>query len=242
MIASVGYAKELKICGQQFYPLQELGEGGKWRGTYYDIAVDSCKKAGLECSFYGAPMKRCEEDLKEGTAFAAMGAAKTKEREEFAHYPQMLTELGYTFFVKKGAAKKFKSIADFKDFNVGVHIESATGKDLTAKHEESGKIFKIEGEAKAEIPMKKLAGGRYGDKGAVYCSRPVCTAQAVTEKMDTEAVSFDAKLQGHAIIVSKKSDNADYEKFKKALAQVMKDKKHIKAIQSFDFKVHSESK
>jgi polar amino acid transport system substrate-binding protein len=155
----------------------------------------------------------------------------------------MVSQLGYTWFVKKGEAGKYTKIDDFKGKTVGVHGGSATGKDLTEQNAKVGGAMKIVEESTAETAPKKLAGGRYGDGAAIYCARPVCAYQAKKENLAIEPVSFDGKLQSHSILASKKSVSpAEFEAYKKALSEVLKTDEMKKIFAENSLVVHPDNK
>lgn len=234
--------KEMKVCAQEFMPLQGSGPDKKMVGGYYELMKRACNKLSVKCTFEVVPLTRCLKMIADGEAQATLGVAKIPEREEFMNFPLMVSQVGYTFFVKKGTAKQYSKIEDFKGMTVGVHGGSATGKNLIEINDKAGKILKIEEEAVSETPMRKLSGGRYGEKAAGYCTRPVCLYQAKLEKLDVEPVAFDGKVQSHTIPFSKKVDAETFEAFKKTIAELMKTAEVRKIFEEHNIPVHPDNK
>jgi polar amino acid transport system substrate-binding protein len=236
-------AKDFKVVGQEFMPLEGSGPDGKMAGVHYEIVKQVCKQAGITCTTEIMPLARGLEEIKTGEAQMILGVAINPERAEIATFPKTLTQVGYTFFVKKGQASKYKSVEDFKGKTVGVHDGSATHKNLMEQNKKVGGTMKIETEATAETAPKKLAGDRYGEGAAIYCARAVCAYQAKKENLAIEPVKFDGFLQGHSVGISKKGvSEEEAEKIKKAFADVMKKPEIKKLILSNDLLVHPDYK
>ena len=243
LFVSAAQAKELKIVSQEFMPIAGAGPDGKLSaGAHYEVAKIMCEKGGFKCSFDLLPLDRAMAQVKAGEAHMFIGLAKNPEREEFLYFPPAITQVGYTFFVKKGEAGKYTKLDDFKSKSVGVQISGATGKDLIEQNKKLGGTIKIMEEVMSDTAPKKLAMGRYPAGSAVYCARAVCMHQAAKEGLDIEPVSFDGKLQAHSFGISKKAVTpVQFEEIKKALVEAMKTEAAKKAITSNNLKVHPES-
>lgn len=242
-LVAVSAPKEMKVCGQEFMPYQGTGTDKKMTGAFYQLMKRTCEKLSVKCSFDVVPLARCLKMAEDGEVHAVLGIAKIPERELIMYFPAPVSQVGYTFFVKKGTATKYSKIEDLKGKTVGVHGGSATGKNLVENNEKFGKILKIEEEAVAETPMRKLSGGRYGENAAGYCTRPVCLHQAKLEKLDVEPVAFDQKLQSHSIGFSKKSvDSETFEAFKKTLVDQLKTAEMKKVFEEANIPIHPDVK
>ena len=243
-VSNAAWSKDIKIVGQEFMPVHGSTADGKPDGGAHAEAMKRvCAKLKWNCKFEVVPLARVISMLTNGEAHFGMGLAKNAEREAIANFPNMVSQLGYTFFVKKGEAAKLTKLDDFKGKTVGVHGGSATGKDLAEQNGKIGGAMKIVEESTAETAPKKLAGGRYGDGAAIYCARPVCVLQSQRENLAIEPVGFDAKLQSHSIIASKKAVNAaDFEAYKKALAEVLKGDDIKKIFADANLTVHPDNK
>lgn len=241
--AAIAQAKDIKVVSQEFMPIGGSGADGKMAGVHFEVAKRVCDKLKYTCKFEMMPLARGLDEIKSGGAHIILGIAKNAEREEIANFPNGLTQVGYTWFVKKGEGSKYKSADDFKGKTVGVHGGSATHKDLQEQNAKLGGSMKIVEETTAETAPKKLAGGRYGDGAAIYCARAVCMFKAKQEKIDIEPVSFDGKLQSHSAGISKKGvDAAEFEKIKVAFAEVMKLPEVQKIVTENDLVVHPDNK
>ncbi len=242
-VAVVSHGRDFKVVGQEFMPIQGSGPDGKMAGVHFEVAKAVCDKLKWNCKFELMPLARNLEQLTSGEAQMALGLAKNPERELIANIPGLVTQVGYTFFVKKGEAAKYKKIEDFKGMTVGTHGGSATGKDLIKQDKDNSLGLKIVEEATAETPGKKLGGDRYGDKSAAYIARAVGMYQAKTEKLDIEPVSFDPFLQSHTLLVAKKGVSQDeFNQIKKAIGEIMKTDKIKKMVLENDLLVHPDQK
>ena len=240
---SSAFAKDFVVTGQELMPIAGTGADGKMDGVYHQLMKRTCEKLKYNCKFEIIPLARQMEMLKNGQSHAALGLARSPDREEFAHYPPMITQVGYTFAVKKGDAGKYSKMDDFKGMTIGVHGGSATGKDLQEQNKKLGGALKIVEEAVVETSLRKLAGGRYGDNSAAYCIRPMCILQAKKENLGVEPVAFDGKLQSHTVIFSKKSvPAAEFETWKKAMMEVASTAEFKKLLVDQGFQVHSDVK
>lgn len=242
-VALAAQARDFKVVGQEFMPVQGSGSDGKMAGVHYEVAKAVCEKLKWNCKFEIMPLVRCLEQLTSGEAQMSLGLAKNAEREAIANVPGLVTQVGYTFFVKKGDAAKYKKVDDFKGMTVGTHGGSATGKDLIKQDKENSLALKIVEETTAETPGKKLGGDRYGEKSAAYIARAVGMYQAKMEKLDIEPVSFDAFLQSHTLLVSKKGVSAEeFDQIKKAIGEIMKTDKMKKMVADNGLLIHPDQK
>ena len=238
LVSSFAMARDLKIEGQEFLPLQGTIDG-KMGGAYYEAMKRVCEKLKFNCTFEVVPLTRSLANVKEGKADVVLGIAKNAEREAVFNFPGFISKADYTFFVKKGTAAKYSKPEDFKGKTIGVHKGSATGTDLDNLNAKLGNIFKIEGEAIAQTSSKKLASGRYGDDGAVYCARPICGYQAKVENLDIEPVKFEVTIQNHSAALSKSTIKPDeIEKIHAALKEVMQTPEMKKIFADFGITIH----
>lgn len=242
-LAYSAQARDFKIVGQEFMPIQGTGPDGKMGGVYVEVMKEVCSKLKWNCKFEGMPLARCLEQMTTGDAQMTLGIAKNPEREAIANFPGLVTQVGYTFFVKKGTAAKFTKVEDFKGYTVGAHVGSATGKDLIEQNKKVNGEIKIADETTAETPGKKLAGDRYGDKGAAYIARAVGMYQAKNDKLDIEPVAFDAFLQSHSMPMAKKGVSPEeFELVKKTIHEVMKTDKIKKLVADAGLIIHADQR
>ena len=241
--AMASQGRDFKIVSQEFMPIGGAGPDGKMAGVHYEIAMAVCEKLKLTCKTELMPRARGLDQLKTGEAQMIIGIAKNAETDAICNFPGGVTQVGYTFFVKKGQAGKYKKIEDFKGKTIGVHGGSATGKNLVEQNAKLGGALKVVEEATAETPARKLAGDRYGADAAIYYARAVGIYQAKKENLDIEPVAFDAFLQSHSMPMSKVSVPADeFEKIKKAIHEVMQTEKIKKLIAENDLQAHPDQK
>lgn len=234
-------AKPIRVVSQEFMPLVGSKDGKTMTGAYYELIKKVCEKIEAQCTFEIYPLARVEKMLESGEAHVGLAMAKTPKREANYNFPPSISQVGYTFFVKKGHTGKYKKFEDFKGKTVGVHGGSATHRSLETLNEKHGKILNIAPEPTSETPMRKLNGDRYGKEGAGFCSRPVCLYQAKKENLAIEPVSFDPYLQSHSAPVSKKGvDEATFKKISAAIVEVMKSPEMKKIFNDYQVPIHPE--
>lgn len=238
-LSASAFAKDITVVSQEFMPLAGSGPGGKMVGAHFEIMKRVCEKMKYNCKFEIIPHGRGVDSVKNGEFQMMLALAKNPEREAWAYFPKDLTQVGYTYFVKKGDAGKYKSTDDFKGKSVAVLKGSAMAKALEEENKKVGGAIKIEEEATSEAPLKKLSGGRYGEGAGAFGAKAVFIYQATTENLPVEPVGFDAKLQSHSIAISKKAmDAAEFEKVQAAFNDVMKMPEVQKIVKDSNLAVH----
>lgn len=242
-MTSAAFARDFKIVSQEFMPIGGSAKDGKMAGVHFEIAKIVCDKLKFNCTNEVVPLARGLEMIKSGEAQMILGVAKNPEREAVANFPGMVTQVGYTFFVKKGQAFKYKSLEDFKGKTVGAHAGSATAKDLIEQNKKIGGAIKIVDETTAETPAKKLAGDRYGADNAAYIARAVGMYQAKMDNLDIEPVSFDPFLQSHSMAITKVGvTTEEFDKIKKSITEAMKTDGIKKMIAADGLMIHPDQK
>ncbi len=243
LLSLASQARDFKIVSQEFMPIAGTGPDGKMAGVQYEIAKEMCEKLKFNCLFELTPLSRGLEMIKTGEAQMMLALAKIPERESTANFPGMVTQVGYTFFVKKGQASKFTKLEDFKGKSVAATTASATYKSLVEQNKKIGDLIKIVDEATSETPLRKLSGDRYPADSAAYGPRAVGLYQAKKESLNVEPVAFDAFLQSHSMPVSKVGvTSEELEKIRKAIHEVMKTEKIKKLVTENGLLVHPEQK
>ena len=239
------HAKTFKVHYMENAPFTFIGDDGKHAGLFPRLIEKMCIKAGHKCEFIGnTAIARSEDLMKKGESDIVGGVAYSKERAEYMEYAPMVSQSDYTFFTKKGEASAFKKLEDVKGKTVAVHASSALGRDLERVKKDVFKgELKVEGEANADTPVKKLGGGRYPAGTLVYTIRPVGMFLAKQKNLDIEAVDFATLSQSHGIAFSKKSVTPEEAKaLKAALAEVVRSEEAKKIFAEYSMTPHPESR
>ena len=126
-LCQISYAQDkkeseriFKIQGQDILPYVGPDSTGKLDGIHTDLIKGVCEKIKVKCQFDVIPLSRSFVMMESGEADMVCAIANTPERAKIMHLMPLLTKSGYTFFLPKGEASKYKKIEDFHGKSVVV--------------------------------------------------------------------------------------------------------------------------
>lgn len=220
-------ARDLNFVGQE-YPPFNWSEGGEVKGGMVEVLKKACEKLKHNCKFSIVPLARGVAMLEDGTVDGVMSLIPNPDRAKFANFSPTLVVSNLAYFGVKGKAKKLTGLKDLEGWTVGA-VRGSTSYKLAAEHQKQIKTMTLVEEVNNETLVKKLQGGRYGDKGAIMGGDAVLEFEARKAKLDLELV-WNSDAQGFTTAFSKKSvDDATLGEFNKTL-EAMKKSGEVKAI------------
>lgn len=158
---SVGYAasEDMTIVGMEFMPNSGIGTDGKPIGAFVEMAKAMCASLKYSCQYRIVPRPRGIKMIGSGRAQIFTGLASNPENDKVFKPVLNVVDVSYTFFVKKGKAKRLTKIEDFKGYNIAVLRGSTMNKDIVQRNESLGKAFTVVEETLLEAGLRKLAAG-----------------------------------------------------------------------------------
>ena len=220
-------AKDLTFVGQD-YPPFNWNEGGDVKGGMVDVMRKACEKLKYNCKFSIVPLARAVQMLEDGSADGVMSLIPNADRAKFANFSPTIVVSSLSYFGAKGKVKKANSLNDLEGWTVGT-VRASTSHKLATEHQKQVKNLTIAEEVNNETLIKKLQGGRYGEKGAIMGGDAVLLFEAKKAKMDLELI-WNSDAQGFTTAFSKKSvDAATLAELNKTL-EAMKKNGEVKTI------------
>jgi polar amino acid transport system substrate-binding protein len=148
---------------------------------------------------------------------------KNAEREKFAIYSDPITYASINIFSQKGKALEVTGNQNLNGYTLGVLGGSATEK-IALKLKEASPTLTIVPETDQATVLKKLAAGRYGDKGVALLNEHVSAyySKAFGFSNDIES-RYTVETNDFYLLLSKKSVTPEMvTDFNKALLELKK--------------------
>lgn len=229
LAATPAHARELTFVGQE-YPPFNWNEGGEVKGGMTEVIKSACEKLKHTCKFSIMPLARAIQMLEEGSVHGVMSLIPNEDRARYANFSPTIVVSSLAYFGVKDKTKKLSALKELDGWTVGA-VRGSTSHKLAAEHQKQIKGMVLVEEVNNETLIKKLQGGRYGDKGAVIGGDAVLAYEAKKAKLDLDMV-LNGDAQSFTTAFSKKSvDAATLAEFTKVL-EAMKKSGEVKAILS----------
>lgn len=230
--------QDMVIVGMEFMPNSGIGPDGKPSGAFVEMAKAMCIALKYQCQYRIVPRPRGIKMINSGRAQIFTGLASNPENDRVFKPVLNVVDVSYTFFVKKGNAKRLKTIEDLRGYNIAVLRGSTMNKDIVQRNEELGRAFTVVEETLLEAGLRKLAAGRYGEHAAFYGTRYVAAYQSQVEHLDVEPVSFDLAHVGIGVSIGKGVSDQEAAKIRNAVRTAMQ-QPHVKKIfTQYGMKLH----
>ncbi len=171
--ASAGSAKTLTFLTERLPPFN-YGEQMDVKGPSRAIIGAVCQRLDANCRFELLPKKRMMHRARKGEADGLFSLGKNAARKEWMYFSKPLLQTEYGFFVRAGDDMAYKSPADLAGYRVVTYGPSNMAKSLrTLVETESPGVADVTLDTDLRLSFRKLVGGRYGDKAAVFSNRDV---------------------------------------------------------------------
>jgi len=195
---------EFKILGQDYAPYN-WKEGAEVKGALVDLYTKACQQLKIKCTFDIMPLKRGSQLLEDGSAHMFMALQKTAEREKLFYFSEPITYADINIYTQKGKGTELVSDEQLAGYSLGVLGNSATEK-IGLKIKDKIPTLLVIPENDQQTVIKKLAAGRYGDKGALLANKQIVDyyAKQFNVSKDIE-VRYTKESNDFFVIFSKKS-------------------------------------
>lgn len=232
--SSIGFAAEYKFQGQEYPPFNYM-EGGKPAGAMVEVVNEMCAITKDTCKLEIVPLKRAVSGIETGEIHGVVALLKNAERDGFARFSPSIVQS--SMILVTAGSQMAKNVAELKGWTIGAVASSSSSKMATAAAAEAGGGAKVVEDSDNDTVVKKLAGNRYGDKGAIIINEDVLSY--VSKKNDIKNLKpmFTMKTDDFGIYFSKKSvDDATLKKFTDALEQMKASGAVKKILAKYEFK------
>ncbi len=233
VITQTSHAKEYIFAGQEFPPYI-WQEGATVTGAIADFTNQVCAELKVKCKLIIAPTARIFQMMDNNEIDGALAFASTPEREKSATFssPVILSSVAYFGTVK---TPKITQLSDLAGWNVAAVRGSATG-SLAIKHKVEVPTMQLVDEVNTETLIKKLIGGRYGDKGVIIGAQDVLEyyAEKLASPIEVRMSLADNNLE---FAFSKKSmDATQLASFNTVIERLKKDGTAAKTLAKYKVK------
>lgn len=205
VISTPAIAKDLSFVGQDYPPFNWL-EGGEVKGGMFEVMRSACEKLKHNCKFGIVPLARGIAMLQDGTADGVMSLIPNAERGTYSNFLPTIVVSPIAYFGAKGKVPKVASLKEMEGWSVGA-VRASSSLKIATENQKLTKNMTIIEEVNNETLVKKLQGGRYGEKGAIIGGEAVLEFEAKKTKMELELV-LAGEAQKFTTAFSKKSVDA----------------------------------
>lgn len=221
-------AAEMKFATQAFPPFS-YEANGKAAGPLVEVVTLVCERLKAKCSIEVLPWRRAVDMAEGGELDGIFPVSRTPEREKELHISDFITETAYSFFAPEASSFKYGQPKDLDGRTIGVYGPSGTATALEDALK-AGSTGRAIIELTNVVVLKKVAEGRYGDKGLGLVNRDVALQLLKSEGIAGVKAVGELKKLAYGIGFSrKKVDPATFTQFNDALKAVIKEGK-VKAI------------
>lgn len=216
-------------------PYSLMGPDGQVHGIHPDLVREALLRMKCTPQFVQLPWARAVQELKAGRLDLLPNAAKTPEREEFAHFSRILNRSRNVLFVRRHAvtATALKELADIvgTQFRLGVQLGATYGDDYEKMIREPRFVERLTQivalKSGWEMMQKDRLDGQLADE---------LTGQTQLQEMglsDLIVVSAVVTSSGGDMVAfSKLTSDKDYvSRFNKALESMMADGTYARLMQ-----------
>lgn len=213
----------------EIFPPFSMEEGGKATGPIADIVRQVCQRLKTECVIEVLPWRRAMSMAEKGEVDGIYPSIRNAEREKAFYLGSPIVDTAYSLFAADSSKFVYKQPADLIGYSVGVYGPSGTSKTLEeATQGLTGVMTTIE--LDNGTVLKKLLGGRYGDKGLGMLNRDVGNYLIKQDGIKGVKVVGDLKkIQYHIGLSRNKLTEQQAAKFNDALKALSSEGK-LKAI------------
>lgn len=164
-------AGDLLFVTEPFPPYNYL-EAGRAAGPMPEIVRAACERMAVQCTIEVMPWRRALQLAEQGKADGAFSLVRIPEREASFYLGPAVADVTYTLFAQKKSSLRYQQAADLNGYTLAAYGPSGTLRTLQELQASGGK-FDIIQEVDNATVLRKLAAGRYGERGAVLINRDV---------------------------------------------------------------------
>ncbi|WDP88581.1 MAG: amino acid ABC transporter substrate-binding protein [Desulfobacter sp.] len=199
---------------------------GKLTGIDIDVLNEAAKRIGVAIKIKAYPWKRVMKLVEKGTIDGGFAAFKTKEREEFCLYAEILHFEEFQLFVRKGNELRYSDISELYGKTIGKDRWVFVG-DEFEKTAKEGEI-RLEEISDLNIPnMRKLLNAGRLDAAIGDLGVMMYYFKSLGMEKDIVPIGPVGKKKGAYLILSKVSSLRDkiglQNKFRAVLQQIKED-------------------
>ncbi|MGQ5523762.1 transporter substrate-binding domain-containing protein [Chitinimonas sp. PSY-7] len=210
-------AKDLFFMWQELPPIT-WEENNVVRGGMYDIMVAACQKQNIKCRFNMAPVVRGMRELELGHIDGFLALAPNKDREAFSVLSPALITVQFGYLRLKGATK-MTNLSNLSGYEIGV-VRGSTSLKMVQNHTSAIEKLTIDEETDIVTTLKKLAAGRYGEKGAIFGVISTLEFEAKKLGIEVEPILTTDVLQLSNLFSKKSVDSETLTRFFKTLEEM----------------------
>ncbi len=216
-------------------PYSMQGKDGEIHGIHPDLLREIMKRIPCDLQFVEMPWARALVEVQSGRLDVLMNAAKTAERQEFAHFSSATDRSRNVLFVSRESGHKYhiNKLADIigTDFRLGVQINAVYGEEYETLLKNPNFTPRLTQISDLNSGWKMLDAGRIdGQLAAELTGMTQIEALGLSNSiMVSDLVT--SNRPGYAAISKASNDKRFVEQFNDALASMMVDGSYIKIME-----------
>ena len=220
--AGQAFARDLHFVTEPFPPYNYL-EAGRAAGPMPEIVRAACERIAVHCHIEVMPWRRALQLAEQGKVDGAFALVRIPEREASFYLGPAVVDLTYTLFAQKTSLLRYQKQADLNGYTLAAYGPSGTLRTLQDLQASGGK-FEIVQEVDNATVLRKLAAGRYGERGAVLINRDAANWLIREEGLDNLKEAGDLRRLAYHIGLSRKSvSEVTANRFHQALLALSRD-------------------
>lgn len=141
-------------------------------GPFVEIIEQACARLGHRCRVDVLPWRRALSLAEQGEVEGIFTVVDAPERREHFYISRMLVGARYSLFTREQTPLEYRSPVDLNGYHIGVYGPSGTALMLESLLRQSDDAT-LEMETDNPRALRKLAAGRYGERGAVLMNHDV---------------------------------------------------------------------
>lgn len=184
------------------FPPYNYEQEGRATGPMPEIVRAACARLAIQCNIEVMPWRRALQMAEQGKADGVFSLVRIPEREASFYLGPPVVELTYSFFVSSTSSLHYQRLADLNGYTLAAYGPSGTQRALEELQAGGGK-FDIVQEIDNLTALRKLAAGRYGERGAVLINRDVAYWLIREEHLDNLKAVGDLRRLAYYIGLSR---------------------------------------
>lgn len=214
------------------FPPYTYAEAGRAAGPMAEVLRAVCRELRWDCPMEVLPWRRALAMAQRGEADGLFTVSDSPERRAEFHVSVPVTDARYTFFARAGDDFQYRDRQQLQGRTLAAYGPSGTALALQALAE--GLAVDLQIEPDNRVLLRKLAAGRYGDKGLALVNESVALHLMKEEGLQGLQSAGSVKSFAYAFGLSRKSVSAArFKAFNQALYELCRSGRSAELIKPF---------
>ena len=227
-------AADYKFASQDYGPFV-YEENKKVTGAMVEIIDAMCAITKDKCTMEIFPLPRAIDLLTQGEIHGIVSVLKTAERDAVGNFVSDIIKSDI-IYIAESSRPNIANASELAGYTIGAVKAAASAKLANKDAQAAGGGANVVEDMNNDTVLKKIAAGRYGDKGVAVINEDLAKFLANKNNIKNFKKLFAAKSDNYGVYFSKKSiDDKTLEKFTKALEELKKNGEIKKITTKYNF-------